>query len=119
MPEQRLTTSSLYRQCRWLFLSNLRSRIACFRFANRYSFWGTGQPAAISFQPTANSGLTFCATSGDNLNCKLGLLLTSAASLCPKFLTGLACLRSPTLESNSSTDSGPELREQAVACSRG
>src|SRR5947209_2801165 len=73
MPEQRLTTSSLYRQCRWLFLSNLRSRIACFRFANRYSFWGTGQPAAISFQPTANSGLTFCATSGDNLISFLGV----------------------------------------------
>ena len=52
----------------WLFLSKLRSRLACFRFANRYSFWSTGQPAAISFQPTANSGLTFCATSGDNLN---------------------------------------------------
>jgi hypothetical protein len=52
----------------WLFLSKLRSRIACSRFAHRYSFCGRGQPSAISFQPTANSGLPFCATSGDNLS---------------------------------------------------
>ena len=39
--------------------------------------------------------------------------LTSASPLLPQFLACLACYSSPTLESNSSADSGPGLREQA------